>query len=193
MPPSEKCAASDVIQAAIQVIEKEGIAALTARRVASEAGVSTAPVYRHFASMEGLAAAAMEGVRDQILAYTRESYTPVPFLNMGTGIALFAKDHPRLYQALFLQTDRFEELVAGFLDTLTENMKLDPRFTSLERRHRLRLLDIMWTYTHGLASLIAVGLARESSREAIVRSLQTVGQAIIRQQLELAASPSSAD
>ena len=107
MPPTEKCAASDVIQAAIQVIEKEGIAALTARRVASEAGVSTAPVYRHFSSMETLAAATMAGVCDQILAYTKESYTPVPFLNMGTGIALFAKDHPRLYQALFLQTDRF--------------------------------------------------------------------------------------
>lgn len=189
MPPAEKCGSSDVIQAAIQVIEKEGISALTARRVAQEAGVSTAPVYRHFSSMEDLAAAAMSGVRDQILTYTQASYTPVPFLNMGTGIALFAQEHPRLYQALFLQTDRFDEVVADFLETLTENMKLDPRFTRLERKHRLRLLDIMWTYTHGLAALIAVGLARETSREAIIRTLQTVGQAIIRQQLELAASP----
>ena len=188
MPPTEKCAASDVIQAAIQVIEKEGVAALTARRVASEAGVSTAPVYRHFRSMETLAAAAMAGVRDQILAYTNESYTPVPFLNMGTGIALFAKDHPRLYQALFLQTDRFEELVASFLETLTENMRMDPRFTGLERKRRLRLLNIMWTYTHGLASLIAVGLAPEGSREAIIRSLQTVGQSVIRQELEMPSS-----
>jgi AcrR family transcriptional regulator len=186
MPPSEKCSSADVVKAAIQVIEKEGIGALTARRVATEAGVSTAPVYRNFESMEALAAEAMKGVRDRLLAYTTAEYTPVPFLNMGTGIALFAKEHPRLYQALFLETDRFEEVVKGFLEVLTENMKLDPRFTSLERKHRLRLLDMMWTYTHGLASLIAVGLARESSREAIIRSLQTVGQSIIRQHLEAA-------
>ena len=103
-------------------------------------------------------------------------------------LALFAKDHPRLYQALFLQTDRFEELIAGFLETLTENMRLDPRFAGLERKRRLRLLNIMWTYTHGLASLIAVGLAAEGSREAIIRSLQTVGQSVIRQELGTAES-----
>jgi len=180
MPPSEKVSAADIVKAAVVVIEKEGIEALTARRVASELEVSTAPVYRNFESMDALAAAAMKSAREQLLGYTAGRYTERPFLNMGTGIALFAKEHPRLYQALFLETDRFEEVVSGFLEALTENMKLDARFANLERKRREQLLNIMWTYTHGLASLIAVGLAREASKEAIIRSLDAVGTAVIK-------------
>lgn len=181
MPPSEKVSSADIVRGAVQVIDKEGIEALTARRVATELGVSTAPVYRHFDSMEALAAEAMKAVRDQLLAYTRGSYTELVFLNMGVGIAFFAREHPRQYQALFLETDRFEEVVKGFVEALTENLKLDPRFTGLDRKRRAQLLQIMWTYTHGLASLIAVGLARETSKEAIVGSLRLVGTAVIKE------------
>ncbi len=180
MPPSEKVSAAEIVDGAVKVIDGEGIEALTARRVAAELKVSTAPVYRNFESMEELAAAAMKRAREQLLRYTLATYTDRPFLNMGTGIAMFAREHPRLYQALFLETDRFEEVVTGFVDTLTENMKLDARFTNLDRKRRTQLLHIMWTYTHGLASLIAVGLAKETSKEAIIRSLEIVGTAVIK-------------
>jgi hypothetical protein len=92
---------------------------------------------------------------------------------------MFAKDHPNLYRALFLESDHFEAIVERFLEHLTEEVKRDPRFTHLPRKPRAELLQRMWTYTHGLASMIAVGLARESSKGAVVRSLSVVGRAVI--------------
>lgn len=183
MPPAEKVTREDVVLAAVSVVDKEGLAALTARRVAQELGVSTAPVYRQFASMRELAAAVMHRARELLLESTAQPYTDRPFLNMGTGIALFAKQHPRLYRALFLETDEFHSIVKGFLDELTENMRNDPRFASMDRKRRAQLLDRMFTYTHGLASLVAVGLARHTSKAAIMESLSTVGGAVIRDAL----------
>jgi AcrR family transcriptional regulator len=183
VPPSEKVSHSDVVRAALEVVELEGLAALTARRVASQLGVSTAPVYRNFASMEELARAAMQAARDRLLEHTLRVYSDRPFLNMGTGIAVFAREHPRLYRALFLESDQFEAIVAGFLEQLTADMRNDARFAELDRTQRAILLERMWTYTHGLASLIAVGLAADSSTDSIVRSLEAVGRAVIRDAL----------
>jgi AcrR family transcriptional regulator len=179
MPPSEKVSQDDIVRAALEVIELEGVSGLTARRVASQLNVSTAPVYRNFASMAELARAAMQAARDRLLEYTARVYSDRPFLNMGTGIAVFAREHPRLYRALFLESDEFEALVEGFLDQLTADMRKDPRFAQLARAQRASLLDQMWTYTHGLSSLIAVGLAQDPSTESIVRSLEAVGGAVI--------------
>ncbi len=184
MPPSEKVSRTAIVEAGVAVIEAEGLTALTARRVARELKLSTAPVYGKFASMDQLARAAMERVRDLLVSYTQRTYTERPFLNMGTGVAMFAKEHPRLYRALFLESDEFEPIVVGFLEQLTEDMKRDPRFTQLPRKPRAELLDRMWTYTHGLASMIAVGLARQSSKASIIRSLLAVGGAVIRDVLE---------
>ena len=46
----------DVEQAAMEILEAEGAAAVTARRVADALGASTAPVYSNYASMEELLA-----------------------------------------------------------------------------------------------------------------------------------------
>lgn len=47
------------------------------------------------------------------------------------------------------------------------------------RARPVSLLEMMWTYAHGLASLIAVGLAKQTSFEDILRSLDAVGGAVI--------------
>ena len=180
MPPSEKVTRAEIVRAALEVVELEGLAALTARRVASQLELSTAPVYRNFASMEELARAVMEAARDQLLEHTGRVYSDRPFLNMGTGIAVFAREHPRLYHALFLESDQFEGLIEGFLERLRVDIRKDPRFAALSAERTAVLLDRMWTYTHGLASLIAVGIAKDSSTESIVRSLEGVGRAVIR-------------
>lgn len=180
MPPPEKVSRADIVAAGLAVLEAEGLPALTARRIAAELKLSTAPVYGKFASMDELVGAVMERAKDLLLAYTARSYTKIPFLNVGTGIAMFAKEHPRLYHALFLESDQFESILDGIIEYLTDDMKRDRRFTRMPRQDRAVLLQRMWTYTHGLASMIAVGLARETSQEDVLRSLRAVGSAVIR-------------
>lgn len=173
----------DVVAAGLAVVDAEGLAALTARRVASQLGVSTAPVYVSFSSMDALADAVMHNAVALLLDYTRRHYTDRPFLNIGTGVVVFAKEHPTLYRALFLEGDRFEPLVRRFLRQITRDMARDGRLTHLPNAVRAQLLDRMWTYTHGLASLIAVGITRRMSQDAIIRCLMEVGVPLIREVL----------
>lgn len=179
MPPKTKFAKEDVVRAAVGVVEMNGISNMTARRIAQELGSSTAPVYQHFATMDDISMAVIREVGRRLLAYTRKTYTDRVFLNMGTGVALFACEHPQLYRALMLERDDYKEVVDEFLGALEAELSNDTRLTSLSQEERHDLLVKMWTFTHGLASQICVGLIKSCNREFIIRTLSDVGADII--------------
>ncbi len=179
MPPKVKYTKDDVINAAIAVVEKRGLNALTARSVAAKLGSSTAPVYRHFAAMDELALEVVRETQRTLLEYTSRPYSDRVFLNMGTGVAMFACEHSRLYRALLLEGDRYGDVVHEFLDILGSELIKDTRFTSMSDSERRVLLRKMWTFTHGLASLICVGLIKDCDQEHIMKTLSDVGAVVI--------------
>ncbi|UCC44704.1 MAG: TetR/AcrR family transcriptional regulator [Candidatus Zixiibacteriota bacterium] len=179
MPPKIKYTREDVISAAFALMEQHGLRELTARGVASRLGSSTAPVYKHFATMDELALEVIRGTQRMLLEYTSRPYTDRVFLNMGTGVAMFACEHSRLYRALLLEGDNYGDVVQEFLGVLESELTKDPRFTSLSTIERRVLLQKMWTFTHGLASLICVGLIKDCDQEYIVKTLMDVGADVI--------------
>lgn len=179
MPPKTQYTKEEVTKAAVAVVEKAGLKSLTARSVAAKLGCSTAPVYHHFATMDDLALSVMKETQKALLEYSSRPYTDRVFLNMGTGVALFACQHRRLYRALMLEGDSYRDVIHEFLDVLESEMTKDERFTSLPENERRLLLRKMWTYTHGLASLICVGLIKDCSQDLIIKSLTEVGADVI--------------
>jgi AcrR family transcriptional regulator len=179
MPPKVKYTKEDVIGAAFVVVEKHGLKELTARSVAAELGSSTAPVYRHFATMNELALEVIRATQKTLLEYTSRAYTDRIFLNMGTGVAMFACEHSQLYRALLLEGDSYQDVVTEFLETLEGELVKDPRFTSLSAAERRVLLRKMWTFTHGLASLICVGLTDRCDEKFVISTLLDVGTDVI--------------
>jgi AcrR family transcriptional regulator len=163
----------------VRVVEESGLSALTARRVAAKLGSSTAPVYSHFSAMDQLALAVIQETQRTLLEYTSRPYTDRIFLNMGTGIAMFACEHPLLYRALLLEGGNYGEAVDEFLGTLESELIKDSRFTSLSSQERHVLLTKMWTFTHGLASLISVGLIKDCNQEYVIRTLLDMGTDVI--------------
>ena len=179
MPPKVKYTRDDVIRAAARKVEEHGLRELTARGVASELGSSTAPVYKHFATMDELALEVIRKTQKTLLEYTSRPYSDRVFLNMGTGIAMFACEHSRLYRALLLEGDSYGDVVHEFLDILESELIKDARFTSMSESERRELLRKMWTFTHGLASLICVGLIKDCNQEYIMKTLSDVGADVI--------------
>jgi len=179
MPPKTKYQREDVLKAAMNVVEESGIGSLTARNVAVRLGSSTAPVYQHYSTMDELALGVVRKIQKLLLEYTSRPYTDRVFLNMGTGIGMFALEHPLLYRALLLGSNSYAGVVREILDTLEAELVKDKRFTSLSKKERHVLLTKMWTFTHGLASLICVGLIENCNREYIVRTLTDVGTDVI--------------
>lgn len=179
MPPKVKFTREDVIKAAFAVVEDQGLKALTARSIASILGSSTAPVYQHFSKMDELALEVIRKTQKLLLDYTSRPYTDRIFLNMGTGVAMFACKHSMLYRALLLEGDNYGDVVGEFLGILEVEMRKDKRFTNLSDSERHKLLEKMWTFTHGLASLICVGLIKDCGQEYIIRTLLDVGGDVI--------------
>jgi len=179
MPPKAKYSRDDVVKAAVSIVEKHGLKELTARSVAGELGSSTAPVYRHFATMDELALEVIRETQRMLLEYTTRPYTDRVFLNMGTGVAMFACEHSQLYHALHLEGDRYGDVINESLDILESGMVKDPRFESFSAAERRTLLHKMWTFTHGLASLICVGLIKDCNQDYVIQTLMDVGADVI--------------
>jgi AcrR family transcriptional regulator len=179
MPPKVKYSREDVIKAAVELVEEKGQAELTARGVAGKLGSSTAPVYHYFATMDELALEVINETKKMLLDYTSRPYTERRFLNMGTGVTMFACEHSRLYRALLLEGDNYRDTIHEVLDILESEMGKDPRFESWSADDRHVLMQKMWTFTHGLASLICVGLIDQCSQEFIIDTLLDVGSDVI--------------
>ncbi len=179
MPPRVKYTRDDVIEAAGEIVEESGLRNLTARSVADKLGSSTAPVYNNFATMDELALEVIRKTQQALLEYTRRSYTDRVFLNMGTGVAMFACEHSRLYRTLMLEGDNYRHVVNEILDALDRELAKDQHFASLSDSERRRLLNKMWIFTHGLASLICVGLIKDCDQEYIIKTLMDVGADVV--------------
>lgn len=82
--PDDRTTAARIRDAAIEVVAAQGTAALTARAVAEEAGVSAGSVIHHFGSMDGLRAACDE----HVVAVIREQKTAA--LRSGPGVDVTA-------------------------------------------------------------------------------------------------------
>jgi AcrR family transcriptional regulator len=153
-----------MIDAGLELIEKEGATALSLRAVARRVGVSTAAPYRHFPSREALlAAVAEEGYRllgHEIRRAIAAHDNPARRLGeSGIAYVLFAVAHPSRYGVMFLD---YQE--AGWMSSR------DPGELALSA----------WSSVHGLASLITGGHIRvegsdppriEETARAVVRSL----------------------
>ena len=94
-----------LVEAGMRVLERDGLPALSARRLASETGTSTMAVYTHFGGMTGLVdAIATETFVRFTRALTEVEQTDDPvadFFVMGVHYREFALANPQRYQMMF--------------------------------------------------------------------------------------------
>ncbi len=179
MPPKTVFTKEEVVNAAVKVIEKSGINSLTARKIAAVLKSSTAPVYSCFRSMKDLKHAALIAAKELLLVYSAKPHTDRVFLNIGTGLVLFAKEYTNLFYAIFTDAADHLDVIDDFKSSLVDDMNNDPRFTHFSWEEREALFTKMWIFTHGYASLICSGYIKNSSRESIINTLLETGSIII--------------
>jgi AcrR family transcriptional regulator len=168
-----------VLQAALDVVRRDGWDALTARSVAERLGASVAPVYSAFGSMDSLFRETLKEIRGLLQEYTSRAYSEIPFLNIGVGIVSFARDEPRLFRALFQTPHGFQDIVEGVNVSVLSWMKTDAQLGLLSDASRERLLDNIGFYTMGLAADVAAGWVKDVSADNIVRLLKNMGNIVM--------------
>ena len=109
MPPKVKYQKHEIINTALEITQKKGIDALTAREVAAALGVSTRPIFTYYASMDELKADVFAAAKERYREYIERGLKePIPNLGVGQHFIRFAKEEPELYKYLFLSPPKNE-------------------------------------------------------------------------------------
>lgn len=157
---------SALVRAGMEILERDGVDALTLRAAARAAGVSHAAPARHFADAASFLAAIAAvgfGSLSEVLARARATAVdPVVGLReMGLAYVRFATERPELYRVIFHPTladkqrhpellvasaEAFEVLRAGVSDALISS-PADPE-------HVDRVALTAWATVHGIATLM---------------------------------------
>ncbi|MEV0298456.1 TetR/AcrR family transcriptional regulator [Nocardia sp. NPDC050710] len=155
-----------LMDACLRLLETEGIAAVSLRRVAREAGVSTGAPYHHFADRAALLAALSTQGFELLaaeLAATREAATGSPLDTIAALVATYvrvAREHPAHFRLMFRpelsQPEKHpDSMVAAdaafavLTDTIADSVA-----AGLLPADKAEILGLaLWGLGHGLASL----------------------------------------
>jgi AcrR family transcriptional regulator len=158
-----------LVAAGIEILETEGLAALSLRAIAARVGVSHAAPRNHFGSLGGLLTAiAAEGFRRHAAAMRRgldgRSTRDDRLRAAITGYAAFAAGHPALFTLMFspdhcaLDDPALAEAAADSYAVLREiSTGLDwDKGEGPGGQQRTEMM--LWSFVHGYATLANAGL-----------------------------------
>ncbi|WP_433603179.1 TetR/AcrR family transcriptional regulator [Nocardia sp. CA-135953] len=154
-----------LLAACLRLIETEGLAAVSLRRVAREAGVSTGAPYHHFADRSALLAAlSTQGFRQlgsDLAAARAAAETPLQALTaLAETYVRFSQENPGYFRLMFRpelsQPEKHPDAGAAgdaafdvLADTITEAVA-----AGLLPADKADTLAVMWwSLAHGMASL----------------------------------------
>ncbi|MGC2600964.1 MAG: TetR/AcrR family transcriptional regulator [Rhodomicrobium sp.] len=153
-----------LITEARDLLERDGIAALTLRAAARKAGVSHMAPYRHFTDKDDLlAAVAEQGFRELTEFMDRAVALHGTPLAGGVAYVSFALENPALYKLMFgtglASPHRFPGLVAAGAQAFQRCVEASRAKGAGTGGDEVPDAAIaLWAIVHGLASLAADGL-----------------------------------
>jgi len=157
-----------LINNAVKILEEEGLAALTLRRVARDTGVSQAAPYSHFRNKRNLiTAVCAEGTKwfGEYMSREAAGRTGADYLaGLAVGHIRFALEHPALFR-LMSTTDISETisdvgqapeiLVEGYL--LMANALAVAPLTHFGKDQPQLDIPLAWAQVYGLSNLLIEG------------------------------------
>lgn len=186
----------ELLQTATEMIDKEGIDAITLRDLTQRLGTSRTAVYRHFTSKEDLILGVIEKGYEQL----DRMFTPIfedrtqsvaqRFNAMARAYLDFAIEHPNLYRLLFGDKyhqereelcDYKDESQATGLYALIGLLVEGQEEGSIAQVNPMVQAAMAWASIHGLASLLIDGhlmmsdnmeVIYEYSIEALLKGLK---------------------
>lgn len=173
----------ELLQTALEMIDKEGLDAITLRDLTQRLGTSRTAVYRHFTSKEALILGVIEKGYGQLdLMFTpifqdRTHTVAERFEAMGRAYLDFAIEHPNLYRLLFGDKyhqereelcDYKDESQATGLYALIGLLLEAQEAGNIAQVNPMVQAAMVWASIHGLASLLIDGhLMMNDNKEAI--------------------------
>lgn len=180
MPSSPRIKKEDMLQAALELVSRDGYAALNIKAVARELGCSTAPISWQFGGMDGLREElipfAEQYVEDKY--YSRNENEVAAFEQRGRGTIDLALENPNLFR--FLYTGERSQILSTGFRLQTNNPDTDNVYQKMADLLGITLNQVMdfamtmIVYTQGIGTLIASGIVKDT-KENMYRMLHNTG------------------
>lgn len=160
MPYPAKTSVDSIRQAALLIIERDGLGALSMRALAAELGLTASSLYRHYPDREALERTlADEGARLLHLELVRasdEREPDAPLEAIADGYLTFARMRPALYDLLV--TPRPPTIAAPGAGKDLWNFLLRQVGRITGREDDTAAAVAVWSFLHGFISLERTGL-----------------------------------
>jgi AcrR family transcriptional regulator len=169
----------DIVEAAFQVVRKQGRKNLSARTIARELNASTMPIYSTINSMKELEREVNQKFTELFIQYATTPWTNNFLVDTCFGYVRFAREEKVLFRLMFLddgstaQAD-YDTQKPIVLASLWEQLKSDPALEGLDEAQVQHIIDNMEIIIHGLACLVNFGRLPDESDEYIIRYLEEV-------------------
>ena len=153
-----------LLAAASQLLAAEGPSALTVRRIAADAGMSTMNVYSRFGSKDGVVEQLFLQGFDLLahgMSSTDETGDPIADLTAcGQSYRRFAIEHPTLYAVMFnrvvpdfVPSPPAQEFALGTLGLLARRLQRAMDAGMMRPADAHHFAAIVWSTCHGVISL----------------------------------------
>ena len=153
-----------IIEAALHVLENEGSAALTIRRIATDVEYSAPVVYQHFANKEALLLELVAYGHGLLLAELQqalgESGIGRRMLRVAVGYVRFAGAHPHLYEVMngtAVAADERGRAAEPAVDVFKAQLVTWSQAHDVVLADHDEACEIIWGTVYGMASLGCLG------------------------------------
>lgn len=183
-----------LLQASRELIDEGGVQALSLRKAARKAGVSSGAPYHHFGSrQELLAALATEGFQmlGELMDQATEAADPTPIAQLeacGRSYVRFAREHTAYFRVMFRPELAAPESYPG--DTRPGEAvfeRLVGRVIAVQEAGQAppgdpeALILLAWSVAHGLSSLMVDGPLCVATEEPMLEmDPEVMGDAVMR-------------
>lgn len=176
MPPRIKITDEQILNTAVEIVQKQGIDRLNARSLAAELGCSVQPIFRVYDSMEDLKKAVFTKVSSAYVKYLEEAISlEDEMLGLVYAYVRFAREEKFFFQYLHMSgkidVKRTEDFTTVGINKEIVGVMAQMTGLSIEQSQFL-YAGIFFT-AHGMASMIATNVA-EFTDEEIKRIITTM-------------------
>lgn len=158
---------TDIIDAAFTFVRREGIAKISARKLADAMNASTAPVYSAIGSIKAVKEEVILQARELLNQYVLRQYTREPHINTETGFILFARDEPYLFELLFLGVEKDSEDLKFLNNRIREQMNACSEQNVGNKTDFPNEFSQRWRYVLGFATEVYIASAKPDEPEVV--------------------------
>ncbi len=159
MGPKAKFTKEQVIDAAFEIAQIEGLDNITMRKIAEKLGSSVAPIYVNFQDTSELTKALIERVINISQQLLKEENTGNPFFDIGMASLRFAKEYSAIFRDIVLRNnDHMKDYDEKMAPILIQEMKNDPELEGFTEKELKEILLKMRIFQIGLSVMVANGL-----------------------------------